>query len=109
MNEKGYIAKKLANGGSSSSGRSYTGLATKTATVTVDNAAATIKVDIPAATAENYGVVKLGNSFVLNESDQLSFSESYIDDIVNNISDNSIQINKLDLENVIINANNLDI
>ena len=52
MNEKGYIAKKLASGGNASSGQSYTGLATNTAKVTVDNASATIKVDVPVATSE---------------------------------------------------------
>ena len=51
MNEKGYIAKKLASGGNAS-GQSYTGLATNTAKVTVDNASATIKVDVPVATSE---------------------------------------------------------
>ena len=52
LNELGYIAKKLSSGQNPGSGKSYTGLASSTAKVTVDNNADTIKVDIPVATEE---------------------------------------------------------
>ena len=109
LNELGYIAKKLSSGQNPGSGKSYTGLASSTAKVTVDNSADTIKVDIPIATEEEYGVVKLGTSFELNEQDQLSLSDSLSVDIVNGVPDNTININKIDLDDVIIDGNNIGI
>ena len=44
LNELGYIAKKLSSGQNPGSGKSYTGLASSTAKVTVDNNADTIKI-----------------------------------------------------------------
>lgn len=108
MNEKGYIAKKLATGGSTSSGQSYTGLATSTAKVTVNNNNATIRVDIPVATSEQYGVVKIGDAFKLNDSDQLTFSDDYIQEIIDLIPANGIPIEKIDFEESVIDANNVD-
>ena len=69
LNELGYIVKKLSSGQNPGSGKSYTGLASSTAKVTVDNNKNTIKVDIPVATDVQYGVIKLGTSFELNEQD----------------------------------------
>lgn len=109
MNEKGYIAKKLASGGNASSGQSYTGLATNTAKVTVDNASATIKVDVPVATSEQYGVIKIGNAFKLNEDDQLAFSDNYIQEIIEAIPEGGIPVEKIDFEDSVIDANNVDI